>query len=86
MVNELVQPKTYTTPHTTQSRKNNGTLYLLSAIEWTALGSEEKYSWIKASSADIRWEGISLTILVARSPALREVESLCVCVCVGGCV
>lgn len=40
------------------------------------LGSDEKYSWTSAAPADIRWLGTTFISLEARSPALRDGESL----------
>ena len=40
------------------------------------MGSEEKYSCARALDADILSDGISCRILLARSPALSEGESL----------
>lgn len=52
-------------------------MHLLSDIEKTALGSEEKYSCANALDADILPDGISRRILLARSPALNDGASLC---------
>ena len=45
-------------------------------MEKIDLGSEEKYSWARASEADMRSEGIRQRTFAARLPALRDGDSL----------
>lgn len=45
-------------------------------MEKIDLGSDEKYSWARASEADMRSEGMRRSTAAARLPALRDGDNL----------